>query len=317
MQKQSLPVACLMGPTASGKTELAIQLAERGPFDIISVDSAMVYRDMDIGSAKPSAEELARAPHALIDIRDPAETYNVGDFRKDALALIEKSHAQGRIPLFAGGTMLYYKILLEGVADMPVADMAIRAELEARAKEEGWPALHAELAKVDPTSAERLHPNHSQRICRALEVYQQTGKTLTQWHSEQVPNGLLATHRVKQIALMPDSREMLHKRIELRFQKMLDEGFIAEVEKLHQRSDLHLDLPSMRSVGYRQVWQYLDNEFSYEEMFQAGVAATRQLAKRQFTWLRGWEHAMPLPTSEFPDWSTLNKLSYNYFLAND
>ncbi len=308
-------VACLMGPTASGKTELAIQLAERGPFDLISVDSAMVYRGLDIGSAKPSQMELDRAPHQLIDIRDPAESYNAGDFRKDALKLIAKSHSKERIPLLVGGTMLYYKVLLEGVAETPLADKSIRFEIEARAAKVGWPKIHAELAEVDPEAAARLHPNHSQRVCRALEVFIQTGKPLSQWHREQKPNGIMTTYNVRQIALMPNSRALIHRRIESRFKLMLDQGFEAEVAGLRARDDLNLDQPSMRSVGYRQVWQYLDGDFDYDAMVAAGVAATRQLAKRQCTWLKSWASAVTLETSEDPNWDRLNKSAYNYFLG--
>ena len=306
-------VGFLMGPTASGKTALAIELYQSGGFDIISVDSAMVYRGLDIGSAKPSQEELAQAPHRLIDIRDPAEAYNAVDFRNDALREIERSHARNRIPLFVGGTMLYYKVLLEGVANMPSADAAVRAQVEAIAEEKGWQAVHALLAQVDPDAAERIHPNHSQRLSRAYEVFLQTGKPLSQWHAEQERDALCERYNVRQMAVMPIDRKILHGRIEQRFDQMMELGFEAEVMALMQREDLHLDLPSMRSVGYRQMWRYLAGEIDFATMRDQILAATRQLAKRQFTWLRGWEDVYHLDVSGTPDLEALNNLALRYY----
>lgn len=283
-----------MGPTASGKTALAIELCQQLPCEIISVDSAMVYRGMDIGSAKPSREELALAPHRLIDIRDPAEAYSAADFRADALREMAEISARGHIPLLVGGTMLYFKALLEGLAEMPAADPAIRAAIEAEAAQFGWPHIHQQLAQVDPESAARIHPNHSQRLERALEVYRASGVTMTQWHRRQ-SNEQALPYRVLQLAIAPRDRAVLHQRIEQRFELMLEQGFIAEVEALRQRGDLHIDLPAMRAVGYRQAWQALQAaedgaELDLVELKLRGVIATRQLAKRQFTWLRGWQN---------------------------
>jgi tRNA dimethylallyltransferase len=277
----------LMGPTAAGKTDLAIALHERINADIISVDSALIYRGMDIGTAKPTAEELRRAPHRLIDICDPAESYSAADFSRDARAAIEEIVAAGRTPLLVGGTMLYFKALLEGLSPMPPSDPAIRGAIEAEAQTLGWPALHAQLAEVDPVCAARLHPNHSQRICRALEVYRISGKPMSAWQAGE-SNGLLDSYRWIQIAVAPQERTVLHQRIARRFDKMLELGFIEEVEALYRRGDLHEQMPSMRAVGYRQVWQYLAGECDRPTMRERGIAATRQLAKRQITWLRGW-----------------------------
>ncbi len=277
----------LMGPTAAGKTDLAIALHERMSADIISVDSALIYRGMDIGTAKPTPEELRRAPHRLIDICDPAEAYSVADFACDARAAITEIVASGRIPLLVGGTMLYFKALLEGLSPMPPSDPAIRAAIEIEGQARGWPALHAQLAEVDPVCATRLHPNHSQRISRALEVYRISGKPMSAWQTGE-GDGLLDSYRWVQIAIAPQERTVLHQRITLRFDKMLELGFIEEVEALYQRGDLHADMPSIRAVGYRQVWQYLAGECDKATMRERGIAATRQLAKRQLTWLRGW-----------------------------
>jgi tRNA dimethylallyltransferase len=284
-------VIFLMGPTASGKTDLAIALRQRLPVDIISVDSALVYRGMDIGSAKPSAEEQALAPHRLIDLRDPADSYSAADFRADALREIEAIVAQDRIPLLVGGTMMYFKALLEGMADMPAADPTVRAEIEALAVAKGWPHIHQLLAEVDPQTAAEIHPNHSQRLSRALEVYRISGKTMTALRAEQQRerDNLHQRYNVVQFAIGPRDRSVLHQRIEKRFGLMLEQGFIDEVKTLRQRADLHKDLPAIRAVGYRQVWEYLDGDYDYEEMVAKGEAATRQLAKRQLTWLRGWE----------------------------
>lgn len=283
----SKPAAiCLMGPTASGKTDLAIALCERYPCDIISVDSALIYRGMDIGTAKPSAAELARAPHRLIDIRDPSESYSAAEFRREALAEMRGIAAAGRIPLLVGGTMLYFKALLQGLAEMPEADAAIRAEIEALAGQYGWPHVHGLLAEVDAESAARIHPNHSQRIERALEVFRVSGVPLSEWHRRQQQQSL--DFHILQMAIAPARREVLHARIKQRFQVMMEQGFVDEVTALRQRGDLHPDLPAMRAVGYRQVWQYLEGECNLETAVERGITATRQLAKRQFTWLRGW-----------------------------
>ncbi|WP_044470661.1 tRNA (adenosine(37)-N6)-dimethylallyltransferase MiaA [Mannheimia massilioguelmaensis] len=277
----------LMGPTASGKTDLAIQLRQELPVEVISVDSALIYKGMDIGTAKPSEEELALAPHRLIDIIDPAESYSAANFRSDALREMQKITAQGKIPLLVGGTMLYYKALLEGLSPLPQADEKVRLEIEKKAQQLGWSALHQELSQIDPVSAERINPNDSQRINRALEVFYISGKSmtkLTEQKGEEIPYNIL------QFAIAPQERTLLHERIESRFHKMLELGFQQEVEKLYHRGDLHIDLPSIRCVGYRQMWEYLRGDYSYEEMIFRGIAATRQLAKRQITWLRGWKY---------------------------
>lgn len=290
------PVIFLMGPTASGKTDLAVALTEKLPCDIISVDSALVYRGMDIGSAKPDAATLRRAPHRLISFLDPSEPYSAAQFRCDALREIEHILHSGRIPLLVGGTMLYFKVLLEGIADLPAADPALRAQLTAEATQYGWPALHQKLAAVDPVSAAQLHPNHSQRILRALEVHELTGIALSTLQQQQQPAPL--PFRPIQLALMPDDREALHRRIQLRFDRMLREGFMDEVRRLYARGDLHPDLPAVRAVGYRQAWDYLTGNLTEAEMRAAGIAATRQLAKRQLTWLRSWPQLHTIPVQE-------------------
>ncbi|CEP36681.1 MULTISPECIES: tRNA (adenosine(37)-N6)-dimethylallyltransferase MiaA [unclassified Halomonas] len=276
----------LMGPTAAGKTDTAMALHERLGHELISVDSAMVYRGMDIGSAKPSAAEIARAPHHLIDIRDPAEPYSAADFREDALRLMRQMSAAGRVPLLVGGTMLYYKRLIEGVANLPSADPVIRQRLEAQWQSEGLSSLHKQLAEVDAISAQRIHPNDPQRIMRALEVYYASGRPMSELWAEQQPETF--PWRVLSIALAPNDRALLHQRIAQRFEVMLGEGLINEVAALKKRNDLHLGLPAMKSVGYRQVWEYLEGEYDYSSLVERGVIATRQLAKRQLTWLRSW-----------------------------
>ncbi len=281
------PAIFLMGPTASGKTDLAIKLCESLPCEIISVDSALIYKGMDIGTAKPSQEELARAPHRLIDILDPAESYSVAEFRRDALNAMHEITEKGNIPLLVGGTMMYYKALIDGLSSLPASDDKIRANIEQEAENLGWQALHDELARIDPVSAERIHPNDPQRLTRALEVFRLTGKNMTELtkiKSEPVP------FSVKQFTICPADRSVLHERIERRFNNMISAGFQQEVEKLRTRSDLHQDLPSIRCVGYRQMWQHLDGEYDHSEMVYRGVVATRQLAKRQLTWLRGWKN---------------------------
>ncbi|GHF87137.1 tRNA dimethylallyltransferase [Thalassotalea marina] len=274
-----------MGPTASGKTALAFQLHDQLPCDIVSVDSALVYRDMDIGTAKPTQEELASYPHRLIDIKDPSESYSAAEFCKDALAEIAEIRAKGRIPLLVGGTMMYFKSLVEGISPLPEADANVRAEIEKQAQDRGWQALHDELGLVDPVSAKRIHPNDPQRLTRALEVFRLTGKTLTQLTDIK---GETLKGDVLQFAIAPKERADLHARIALRYEQMIAQGFEQEVVKLKQRNDLHENLPSIRCVGYRQMWQYLNGEYSHEDMVFKGICATRQLAKRQLTWLRNW-----------------------------
>lgn len=275
----------LMGPTASGKTDLAIQLRQQLPVEVISVDSALIYRSMDIGTAKPSKAELALAPHRLIDICDPAESYSAANFRTDALREMQEISAQGKIPLLVGGTMLYYKALLEGLSPLPSADEKVRSEIEAKATLIGWAGLHQELCKIDPISAQRINPNDSQRINRALEVFYLTGKTLTELTAQK---GEALPYDILQFAIAPEQREVLHLRIEQRFHKMIELGFQQEVEKLYRRPDLNENLPSIRCVGYRQMWEYLRGDYDHDEMVFRGICATRQLAKRQITWLRGW-----------------------------
>ncbi|MDO5053858.1 tRNA (adenosine(37)-N6)-dimethylallyltransferase MiaA [Pasteurella oralis] len=277
----------LMGPTASGKTDLAIKLRQILPVEVISVDSALIYKGMDIGTAKPNAEELALAPHRLIDICDPAESYSAAHFRQDALREMEQIIKQGKIPLLVGGTMLYYKALIEGLSPLPSADESIRAEIERKAQQLGWSTLHQELVQIDPIAAQRINPNDSQRINRALEVFYLTGKTLTALTEQK---GDMLPYHILQFAITPKDRKILHDRIAIRFNKMIELGFQQEVEKLYQRSDLHPDLPAIRCVGYRQMWEYLRGDYSHEEMIFRGICATRQLAKRQITWLRGWKY---------------------------
>jgi tRNA dimethylallyltransferase len=297
MTERLPPAIFLMGPTASGKTDLALALADALPCELISVDSALVYRGMDIGTAKPDKATLARYPHRLVDILDPAESYSAAEFRADALAAMAEITARGRIPLLVGGTMLYYKALLEGLADMPGADPVVRAELEAWAAAEGWEVLHRELARVDPESAARIHPNDPQRLTRALEVHRVSGLSMTEHRRRQTaqnsgseaPGARQLPYTAVQFAIAPEQRQVLHERIARRFLMMLEQGFVEEVEALRQRGDLHVGLPSIRAVGYRQVWDYLDGRLGREEMAERGIIATRQLAKRQFTWLRGWE----------------------------
>ena len=292
----SLPPAIfIMGPTASGKTALAMSLRQRFPVELISVDSALIYRGMDIGTAKPTAEELAQAPHRLIDIRDPAESYSAADFRADALREMAAITAEGKIPLLVGGTMLYFKALLEGLSPLPAADPEVRAQIEKQAQELGWEALHRQLQQVDPVSAARIHPNDPQRLSRALEVFLISGKTLTELTKI---SGETLPYNVQQFAIAPATREQLHQRIALRFEQMMAAGFEAEAKALFERGDLHTDLPSVRCVGYRQMWSYLEGEIGYDEMVYRGICATRQLAKRQMTWLRGWESVHWLDSDE-------------------
>ncbi|SFH21387.1 tRNA (adenosine(37)-N6)-dimethylallyltransferase MiaA [Modicisalibacter xianhensis] len=287
MQTDDRPLAIfLMGPTASGKTDLAMALHERLGAELISVDSAMVYRGMDIGTAKPSPSELAQAPHRLIDIRDPVEPYSAAQFRDDAREEMRRITARGNTPLLVGGTMLYYKSLVGGIANLPESDAIVRAELEAWAGSEGLQALHDELQRVDPESALRIHPNDPQRLMRALEVQRLTGRPMSELWREQARGTF--PWRTMSIGLAPAERHVLHERIAQRFTRMIEAGFIDEVAGLRQRGDLHPELPSMKSVGYRQVWQYLDGAFDEQALKFKGIVATRQLAKRQMTWLRSW-----------------------------
>lgn len=281
-----------MGPTAAGKSDLALALAERLDGEIVSVDSAQVYRGLDIGSAKPDAATRARVPHHLIDIADPAEVYSAARFRDDAVAAIAAIHERGRLPILAGGTMLYFRALQRGLAGLPRADAALRAELEREAAREGWPALHAKLAAIDPETAARLHPNDSQRIQRALEVQRLSGRPMSALQRESPGSGLEGA--VVKLAVSPPDRAELHARIARRFRAMLEQGLLDEVRRLHARGDpstgsgpaLHRELPSMRAVGYQELWRHLDGEWDLAVATERAIAATRQLAKRQLTWLR-------------------------------
>lgn len=290
--KQTKPLAvAIMGPTASGKTAMALEIARRIPSEIISVDSALVYRGMDIGTAKPSAAELAAAPHHLIDIIDPLDAYSAAQFCKDALRLSAEIHARGRLPLLVGGTMMYFKALMDGLDDLPAADPALRVQLEREAAETGTPAMHARLAQLDPATAERLKPNDAQRIQRALEIIALTGQPMSELLALRPKTELPFT--LLPLALEPSDRSVLHLRIAARFDAMLQGGpghnLLDEVTTLRARGDLHLGLPSMRCVGYRQAWEYLDGQYDLPTLREKGIIATRQLAKRQLTWLR----AMP------------------------
>lgn len=289
----ALPVIAIMGPTASGKTGLALDIAAKVESEVISVDSALVYKGMDIGTAKPTQEEQAGVVHHLIDIIDPAQSYSVSQFVNDTNALIGDILARGKVPILAGGTMMYFNALINGISPLPKSDEKIRDEITQQAQRLGWSKLHDELRGVDPISGERIHPNDPQRITRALEVYRSTGKTLTHWQQQE---GEKCPYNIAQFAIAPADRAVLHERIVTRFDLMLEQGFENEVVKLYERSDLHEDLPSIRSVGYRQMWQYLDGQLSYAEMRERGIIATRQLAKRQLTWLRGWEQVTWLDT---------------------
>jgi len=290
-------ILALMGPTASGKTALAIALSKALNGEIISVDSALVYRGLDIGAAKPDEKERDGIPHHLIDIRDPAEPYSVAEFVADAKACIADIRSRGKLPILAGGTMLYFKGLLQGMSDMPASDSNVRQQIENEAAQKGWPEMHAELEQVDPQAAARIHPNHSQRIGRALEVFRISGKPISDWQTGG-EKALLDEFDCMQICIAPSDRAVLHARIAERFELMLEQGFVDEVQGLKQRSDLHTELPAIRAVGYRQVWGYLDNVCSYDEMCAKALAATRQLAKRQLTWLRGWPDVIWLDSLE-------------------
>ncbi|MCX7544124.1 tRNA (adenosine(37)-N6)-dimethylallyltransferase MiaA [Marinicella gelatinilytica] len=306
------PAIFLMGPTAAGKTDAAIRLHEQHQADIISVDSALVYRGMDIGTAKPDSKTLQRAPHALIDIREPWQPYSASDFRRDARQLMQQSWDNQRIPLLAGGTMLYYKALQQGLSSLPSADETIRAELAQQAAQHGWPMLHERLQQIDPESAERIHANDSQRLSRALEVYEITGQTMTALYAQDSEQGLAV--KPLKIIISPADRALLHARIEQRFKQMLDVGFLDEVKALLADKRNHTDLPAMRSVGYRQAIEHLNGGTDYEEFVYKGIVATRQLAKRQLTWLRKEDNAVWLDPTE-PDYlDTLDSLVEEYLV---
>lgn len=284
MNQKPLPVVFLMGPTASGKTALALQLAARLPVEIVSVDSAQVYRGMDIGTAKPSPAMQQQVPHHLLDLLDPAEIYSAARFCTDARAAIAAIRARGRLPLLVGGTMLYFKALRDGLSELPTANAGLRARLTSEAQQHGWPVLHERLKQRDPQSAARLNPNDGQRIQRALELNELTGRTVADLHDEGRRHAY--NEPVLTLALSPPQRAELHERIRQRFLQMMADGFLDEVRRLKARADLQADLPSIRAVGYRQLWAHLDGESSYDEAVEQGIAATRQYAKRQITWLR-------------------------------
>ncbi|NDW21116.1 tRNA (adenosine(37)-N6)-dimethylallyltransferase MiaA [Alteromonas hispanica] len=287
------PVLAIMGPTASGKTSLALDVAKQTDSEIISVDSALVYKGMDIGTAKPTAHEQGAVKHHLIDIIDPKDSYSVSQFVNDTTRLIGEIHERGRLPILVGGTMMYFNALINGISSLPKSNDVIREQINREAERSGWSSLHAELMNVDKVSGERIHPNDPQRITRALEVYRSTGKTLTHWQEQE---GEKCPYEITQFAIAPQDRAILHERIERRFDMMLAEGFEREVKKLYERGDLNEGLPSIRSVGYRQMWQYFEGQLSQCEMRERGIIATRQLAKRQLTWLRGWQDVTWLDT---------------------
>ena len=287
----------LLGPTASGKSDLAMKLTSHLPVELVSVDSALVYRDMNIGTAKPDAEILRQYPHHLVDIRNPDEVYSAADFRSEVLTLMSAISERGNIPLLVGGTMLYFKVLIEGIASMPAADSAIREKIVREAETGGWQKVHQRLAEVDPESAARIHPNDPQRLQRALEIWELTGESMTQLHKKQ-QDLVSLPFSVCQLAIIPSDRADLHRIIAARFEQMIKDGFIEEVEHLREKYDLNAELPSIKSVGYRQVWQYLEGEVDRKAMQERAIIATRQLAKRQFTWLRGWSNLKEIPFPE-------------------
>jgi tRNA dimethylallyltransferase len=286
----------LMGPTAAGKTELALALHERLPVELISVDSSQVYRDMDVGTAKPTPAQLARAPHRLIDIRDPTESYSAAEFRVDAFREMQEIWRSRRIPLLVGGTMLYFHALEYGLSLLPSADAALRRTLEEEARRVGWPELHRRLQALDPQAGQRIHPHDAQRIQRALEIIELTGKPATYWYA-RTPRVALSCRLIR-VGVHPRQRSELHERIRARFKRMLSQGLVAEVERLRERHDIGPELPSMRTVGYRQVWEYLTGQVNYNQMTERGVVATRQLAKRQLTWLRSYREVHSLDSTD-------------------
>jgi len=291
------PAIFLLGPTASGKSDLAMKLTSHLPVELVSVDSALVYRDMNIGTAKPDAEILRQYPHHLVDIRNPDEVYSAADFRSEVLTLMSAISERGNIPLLVGGTMLYFKVLIEGIASMPAADSAIREKIVREAETGGWQKVHQRLAEVDPESAARIHPNDPQRLQRALEIWELTGESMTQLHKKQ-QDLVSLPFSVCQLAIIPSDRADLHRIIAARFEQMIKDGFVEEVEHLREKYDLNAELPSIKSVGYRQVWQYLEGEVDRKAMQERAIIATRQLAKRQFTWLRGWSNLKEIPFPE-------------------
>ncbi|MBL4679978.1 MAG: tRNA (adenosine(37)-N6)-dimethylallyltransferase MiaA [Pseudomonadales bacterium] len=275
-----------MGPTASGKTHLAVELARLHPFEIISVDSALVYRGMNIGTAKPNQALLNEIPHHLVDIRDPVNAYSAADFREDAIRLVAEIQSRGKTPLLVGGTMLYFKALKDGISNLPAANQSLRNEISKLAGEDGWSKIWSRLNEVDPVSAARIHKNDSQRLQRALEVYEISGRSMTDWQQDK---GRPCPFDLLEIAVMPEDRGKLHETIAIRFKRMLEAGFVQEVDTLRQREELHSELASMKAVGYKQIWQHLDGQLQYDEMIEKAIIATRQFAKRQFTWLRSWQ----------------------------
>ncbi len=306
----SLPPAIfIIGPTASGKTGLAMKLMKHFPIELISVDSALIYKDMDIGTAKPTIEELEKAPHRLISFLDPSQSYSAADFRKDALREMQEITASGKIPVLVGGTMLYYRALENGLAVLPEANQVVRKKLSDEAEDKGWDFLHQRLVEVDPIAGERIHPNDKQRIQRALEVYELTGKPLTKLQKEAQLDAL--SYRLIKIALIPE-REWIRDLAERRFETMMEQGFLDEVKALYKRDDLHADLPSIRCVGYRQAWQYLDGKLDADEMKERAVIATRQLAKRQMTWMRSEPNITRYDAQNYHLDSVVNDI--NFFL---
>lgn len=315
MSAVDTPVVFLMGPTASGKTDLAVRLCQKLPFDIVSVDSAMVYRGMDIGTAKPGPELRKLAPHRLIDICDAAEVYSAGRFRDDARSAIDEITAAGRVPLLVGGTGLYFRSLEHGISELPGADPGIREKLDREAAVAGWDSLHARLRTIDPASAQRIHPNDPQRIQRALEVYEITGKSLTEVFAAGRQTGI--SRRLVKIIVSPEQRDEIHNRVKKRFHSMIELGFIDEVRKFYERDDLSPSLPSMRMVGYRQIWRFLDGILSFQEMQDHAIIASRQLAKRQLTWLRSEQAANRVTGEEQENLDkTLKILQKDSYLAS-
>ena len=308
--KAQKPAAiCLLGPTAIGKTQLALELADKLPVSLINVDSVQIYRGMNIGTGKPDAATLAQYPHQLMDIMDPSQAYSAADFRDDAIRVMQEAVDAGKTPVLVGGTMLYFKVLRDGLAEMPNADPGIRREIEELAANLGWEAVHAELAIVDPESAARIHRNDPQRLQRALEVYRLTGKSLSAHHAaESMKTAADLPCSLHFMAIQAADRAVLHERISARFQAMLASGLIEEVQELHDREDLHIHLNSIKSVGYRQIWQYLEGDLDYDGMVERSIIATRQLAKRQITWLRSWPNLLQL--GEPPAKSIDNVLKY-------
>lgn len=292
MTSSSLPIVFLLGPTASGKTAVGIELVRSLDCELISVDSTLVYRRMNIGSAKPTAAELQQAPHQLIDIREPWQTYSAAEFREDALDAVSRAHNRNKVPVLLGGTMLYFQAFEHGLSELPAADAVVRKQIEQRAEQSGWAALHEELSVVDPVAGARIHPNDPQRIQRALEVWKISGVTLTDWQQQKAVQDLPGP--LIKFALQPADRSLLHNQIEQRFETMLEQGLVDEVEALSREPEIHRALPSMRAVGYRQAWNFLAGECSRPELIGSGQAATRQLAKRQLTWMRSMENLVEL-----------------------